>query len=211
MLRGMQLSAVFFDLDVVLIDGSAASRALTNAVVEGIGRSTAGPEVPGSGIGRSGEDDVGRVRPSVTDEEIRAFLAAHGADRLAAIALDTGATAAVDALDARGVVSAVITNARSVVARSILEAGGCIPHALVGVDDVARPMPAPDVVFRACEVEVVGVPPWEALVVGDSGCDRRMAEGGGGVSFAGMGTSGQFTIGALAEVVAIVDGAGPSR
>ena len=208
MLRGMQLSAVFFDLDVVLIDGSAASRALTNAVVEGLGRSTAGPEVQGSGIGRSGEDDVGRVRPSVTDEEIRAFLAAHGADRLAAIALDTGATAAVDALDARGVVSAVITNARSVVARSILEAGGCIPHALVGVDDVARPMPAPDVVFRACEV--VGVPPWEALVVGDSGCDRRMAEGAGCL-FAGMGTSGQFTIGALAEVVAIVDGAGPSR
>lgn len=113
-----------------------------------------------------------------------------------------------DALDARGVVSAVLTNSPSEPTRTCLETLELIPHALVGTDGERKPMPAPDLLFRACEV--LDVPPWEVLLV-DSSDTGRQAAASAGCLFAGLGTSGAFTIGGLEEVVGIVDGAGPSR
>ena len=69
-------------------------------------------------------------------------------------------------------------------------------------------MPAPDLLFRACEV--LDLPPWEVLLV-DSSDAGRQAAASAGCLFAGIGTSGAFTIGRLEEVLGIVDGAGPSR
>ena len=113
-----------------------------------------------------------------------------------------------DALDARGVVSAVLANGPSEPARTLLETLELIPHALVGTNGERKPIPAPDLLFRACEV--LAVPPWEVLLV-DSSDTGRQAAASAGCLFAGMNTSGAFTIGGLGEVVGIVDGAGPSR
>ena len=156
MLCVMQLSAVFFGLGGVLVDGS---------------------------------DDAVRVAsPPVAQAK-------------------PGAVELIDALDARGLIAAVVTNSLSGPARLLLESVNLLPHALVGVDDVALPKPAPDMILRACEV--TGVPPWEVLVVGDTDVDRRAAESAGCL-FAGVGTGGHFTIGNLTEVLSIVEGAGPS-
>ncbi|MXW30003.1 MAG: HAD hydrolase-like protein [Chloroflexi bacterium] len=119
-----------------------------------------------------------------------------------------GASALLDALDARGVVSAVLTNNPSEPTRTLLETLELIPHALVGTDSERKPMPAPDLLFRACEV--LDVPPWEVLLVDCSDAGRQTAASAGCL-FAGMNTSGAFTIGGLEDVVGIVDGAGPSR
>ncbi len=119
-----------------------------------------------------------------------------------------GASVLFDALDARGVVSAVLTNSPSEPTRTLLETLELIPHALVGTDGERKPMPAPDLLFRACEV--LDVPPWEVLLV-DSSDTGRQAAASAGCLFSGLGTSGAFTIGGLEEVVSIVDGAGPSR
>lgn len=114
----------------------------------------------------------------------------------------------IEALDARGAVSAVLTNGPSEPVRATLQAVGLIPHALVGADDGRKPMPAPDILFRACEV--LGIPPWEVLLVDGSDTGQQTAAAAGCL-FAGMGTPGAFTIGALDDVLGIVDGAGPSR
>ena len=123
-------------------------------------------------------------------------------------AADPEAAAVVEALDRRSVVSAVLTNSPSEPTRTLLETLELIPHALVGTDSERKPMPAPDLLFRACEV--LDVPPWEVLLV-DSSDAGRQAAASAGCLFAGIGTSGAFTIGRLEEVLGIVDGAGPSR
>lgn len=148
MLYGMQLSAVFFTLDVVLKDGEPPPAAKPDAA------------------------------------------------------------SLIEALDARGIVSAVLTDRPSEPARALLETLELIPHALVGADSERKPMPAPDLLFRACEV--LDVPPWEVLLVGCSDAGRQAAASAGCL-FAGIGISGAFTVGELGEVLGIVDGAGPSR
>lgn len=118
------------------------------------------------------------------------------------------AAAVIEALDARGVVSAALTSGPSEPARSLLETLGLIPHALVGADGNLKPIPAPDLLFRACEV--LDVPPWEVLLV-DRSETGRQAAASAGCLFAGMNAPGAFSLGKLGEVLSIVDGAGPSR
>lgn len=118
------------------------------------------------------------------------------------------AVSVIESLDRQGVVSAILTNGHSEPVRALLETLELIPHALVGTDGERKPMPAPDLLFRACEV--LAVPPWEVLLVDCSDAGRQTAASVGCL-FAGINTSGAFTIGGLGEVVGIVDGAGPSR
>ena len=114
----------------------------------------------------------------------------------------------IEALDARGIVSAVLTDGPFEPARTLLETLDLIPHALVGTDDGRQPIPAPDTLFHACEA--LSVPPWEVLVVDRSDAGRRAAASAGCL-FAGLNTPGAFTIGSLAETLDIIQGAGPSH
>ncbi|MCY4581653.1 MAG: HAD hydrolase-like protein [Chloroflexi bacterium] len=118
------------------------------------------------------------------------------------------AAALIESLDARGILSAALTERPTEQVRTLLESLGLVPHALVGTDDDRKPLPAPDLVFRACEV--LNVPPWEVLLVDCSDAGREAAASAGCL-FAGLGTTGAFTIGRLGEVLDIVAGAGPSR
>jgi phosphoglycolate phosphatase-like HAD superfamily hydrolase len=115
-----------------------------------------------------------------------------------------GARAILDALDAQGVPTAVLTNSPSADVRPLLEALELVPNALVAADDVGAPTPAPAMIFRACEV--LDVAPWEVLVVGTLDDDKRAAATAGAL-FAGIdGVAGNFTITSLYEVLSIVDG-----
>lgn len=118
------------------------------------------------------------------------------------------AAALIESLDARSVVSAALAERPSGQVRALLESLGVVPHALVGTDDDRKPLPAPDLLFRACEV--LNVPPWEVLFVDCSDAGRQAAASAGCL-FAGMGTTGAFTIGGLGEVLEVVAGAGPSH
>ncbi|MCH7482225.1 MAG: HAD-IA family hydrolase [Chloroflexi bacterium] len=73
-----------------------------------------------------------------------------------------------------------------------------------GSSDVPEAKPAPDMVYRACEV--LGVEPWDVLVVGDSPYDRDAAAAAG-APFAGIGgIEGNFTLSDLRQVLEVVDG-----
>ena len=118
-----------------------------------------------------------------------------------------GARSTLDALDAQGVPTAVLTNGASALARALLESLDAIPHALVAAEDVGAAMPAPAMIFRACEV--LGVAPWEVLVVGMSEDDKRAAASAGALFASIHGVSGNFTMTNLGEVLSITDGTHP--
>jgi phosphoglycolate phosphatase-like HAD superfamily hydrolase len=59
-------------------------------------------------------------------------------------------------------------------------------------------------IFRGCEV--LGLTPWDLLVIGDSKMDKQAAAAAG-ASFAGFrGIGGNFTIDRITDVRAILDG-----
>jgi phosphoglycolate phosphatase len=78
-------------------------------------------------------------------------------------------------LGGRGLLVAVATSDRHWRTEASLATLGVACHfgAIVGAEDVASGKPAPDMVFAACEQ--LGCSPGEAIVVGDSPIDLRMA------------------------------------
>ena len=146
--------------------------------------------------------------PGQTVQSVEAYYAAHFHEHATSAHALPGAREIVEALDHRGVPTAVVTNTISGIARPLLERFDIIPNALVCANDVANPKPAPDEIFRACEV--LGVEPWDALVVGDSIYDKQAAAAAGS-PFAGIGgIGGNFTITHLNQVLAIVEGTFPT-
>lgn len=82
-------------------------------------------------------------------------------------------------LRARGLRLAVATGKSGVRARSLLQTVGLLGYLdhVVGSDEVARPKPAPDIVLRA--LDLLGVPPDRAAMVGDAPADIASSRGAG--------------------------------
>jgi HAD superfamily hydrolase (TIGR01509 family) len=200
----MPLRAVFFDLDGVLIDSFEAACATMNDAAYQRGLQPIAKPTLRTVFGQSSERDVEMFFPGWSADELDAFYAAHFPKHLDLVQPMPGAKSVIDALDDNGIPTAVITNSPSNLARDILERFDIIPHALVGAGDGFRPKPAPDIIFRACEV--LDVEPWDVLIVGDTEYDKRAAAAAG-APFAGIhGIAGNFTIEHLDEVPAILSG-----
>ena len=203
----MELSAVFFDLDGVLIDSFEANLALLNGVAKNFGYPSVDNETAKELFSYSIEEAVKTIYPEIKSHHFEAYMQSNPSVYFGNIRENTGAKDLLDNLEMRGIHSAVITNANSVIARDILEIKNLLPNILVGIGDGHRAKPAPDMIFRACEL--LNIPPWEVLFVGDSPKDREAAMGAGCL-FAGFGITGNFTIAKLSEILDILEGAGPS-
>jgi len=199
----VSIAAVLLDMDGVLLDSFEAWCAVMNATAVHFGLPSISRDAFGQAFGQSTEADVDRFYPGQTVESVEAQYAECFGEHAAAVTAMPDAAWLLEALDGRGIPTAVVTNTHSVIARAMLEAVGVIPHALVGSSDVPMPKPAPDMLFRACQV--LGTEPWDVLMVGDSLFDKQAAAAAG-CSFAGLGVAGNFTIRGLREVLGIVDG-----
>ncbi|MDA1035560.1 MAG: HAD-IA family hydrolase [Chloroflexi bacterium] len=200
----MPPKAVFFDMDGVLLESFDAWLSVLNAAATVFGYPPVSKEAFRAIFGGPTQADVDTFFPKHTMAEVDAFYTANFAIHAAAATALPGASRVLDELDAQGVPTAVITNTHSAIARPLLESLGLIPHALIAADNVENPKPAPDMIFRACEV--LDVEPWDVLVVGDSVFDQQAAAAAG-VPFAGFGgIAGNFTISRLEDVLALVDG-----
>ena len=196
--------AVFFDMDGVLIDSFDATAATMNDAARHRGL----PPIPTGQLravfGQSSERDIEMFFPDWSVADFDAFYIQKLPEHLDLVKPLPGAQSIMDELDARGVPTAVITNTPNDLARSLLERLSIVPHALVGAGNDAKPKPAPDMIFRACEV--LDVEPWDVLVVGDTEFDKQAAAAAG-APFAGInGVAGNFTIANLRDVHAILDG-----
>jgi len=203
----MELSAVFFDLDGVLVDSFEANLALLNGVARNFGYPNIDSKVAKELFATSIEEAIKEHYPEIKNYHFGKYMQSNPNVYFENLQENKGAKELLDNLEMRGIHSAVITNANSAVARDILETKNLLPNILVGAGDEYRAKPAPDMIFRACEL--LNVPPWEVLFVGDSSKDRDAAMAAGCL-FAGFGITGNFTIRELSEVLPILEGAGPS-
>ena len=198
------INAVLFDMDGVLLDSFEAWASLMDAAAHHFGHPPVSREAFRAVYGQPTQGDVDRFFPDQTVESVEAYYAAHFAEHAGSVRVMPGAVEVIQTLDGLAVPTAVITNTASALARDTLEAASLMPNALVSGSDVAAPKPAPDVIFRACEV--LGVEPWDALVVGDTDYDKQAAAAAG-APFAGVGgIQGNYTLSDLRQVLSVVDG-----
>lgn len=168
--------AALFDMDGVLVDTYDLWASLLNDVARRLGFPAIGADVYRTSWGQGIEQDVRKFYPGRTVPEIQELYERLYPDHLDRLKVMDGAREAVAAL---ALPKAVITNSSTELARQALSTVRLEGHfdAVVGADQVPRSKPAPDMVLEACRR--LGVPPGEAVVVGDSRFDEEAARAAG--------------------------------
>jgi HAD superfamily hydrolase (TIGR01509 family) len=190
--------AVLFDLDGVLIDSYRVWYALLNATARDLGYAEISAALFRECWGQGSRKDRERFFPGHDLETVERYYREHFLDHVAALEIAPGVPQLFEALRERSLGSAVITNTPRALAVELVRRAQASPDSVIGGDDVPRAKPAPDMVWLACER--LGIDAAQALVVGDSRHDREAARSAG-ARFAGLGTEGDVTLGALAELL----------
>ncbi len=198
---GAAPEAVLFDLDGVLIDSYRVWFALLNAAARDFGYPAISPGLFRECWGQGSQKDRDRFFPRHDLEAIERFYREHFLDHVAALEIAPGVPELFEAIRARSLGSAVITNTPRALAVTLVRRARASPDTVVGGDDVPQAKPAPDMVWLACER--LGVEAARTLVVGDSQHDREAAHAAG-ARFVGLGIEGDVTLGSLGELVQLL-------
>ena len=194
-----ELEAVLFDLDGVLIDSYRVWFQLLNAAATALGYPSISPTLFRECWGQGSRLDRERFFPRHTLAEVERYYHDHFLDHVSALEVAPRVPELFEALRARALGSAVITNTPRALAVRLVRRAQASPDAVVGGDEVPHPKPAGDMVWLACER--LGVEPARALVVGDSRHDREAARAAG-APFAGLRTEGDLVLASLDELLA---------
>ena len=178
------LSTVIFDLDGVLVDSFAVMReAFLIAYAEVVGDGQPPFEEYCEHLGRFFPEIMEIMGLPLAMEEpfVReSYRLAHR------VQLYPGIQSTLRTLRERGLRLAVATGKRGARARSLLDQLGVISmfEQVTGSDEVKRPKPAPDIVLRI--LDLLGVPPDEAIMIGDAVTDLASARGAGVTAVAAL-------------------------
>ncbi|MER5889018.1 HAD-IA family hydrolase [Streptomyces sp. NPDC001941] len=169
--------AVIFDLDGVLVDSFAVMyEAFAVAYKEVVGDGPAPFDEYRRHLGRY-FPDIMRIMDLPLEMEEPFVRESY---RLASqVPVFDGVRELLTTLRVRGFRLAVATGKSGPRARSLLNELGLLPFFdhVIGSDEIARPKPAPDIVEHA--LELLGVRPEEAVMVGDAPTDIESARGAG--------------------------------
>jgi phosphoglycolate phosphatase len=168
------LAALLFDLDGTLIDSSADLVASGNWLRGHYGLGGLEPARINSYVGDGAESLVRRLleRPDGdVSEPVETFKRLYLEHCLDQTRLYPGVAATLEALEARGLRMAVVTNKPERISRRILEGLGCsrLFGSVVGGNSCAHKKPHPEPLLKACGD--LGVEPHQCAMVGDSRVD----------------------------------------
>ncbi len=198
--------AILFDLDGVLVrSGEAWFRTLEEAGHRFGGRAPSRTEFE-STFGQGTAADVTAFGLSCSIKELDRFYTETFPRFAQGVWVDPEAKPLLETLGQRGFKLALITNTVSSLAPAILRRAE-IEGAFASVccaDQVERPKPAPDLIFRA--LRQLGIDRSQAWMVGDSRYDRDAAQAAG-VFFVGLRLPGQARIEKLSELLGLLGGA----
>ncbi|WP_083974467.1 HAD-IA family hydrolase [Kitasatospora mediocidica] len=172
---GHPKSAVVFDLDGVVVNSFGVMRqAFTTAYAEVVGSGTPPFEEYEKHLGRYFPDimKIMGLPPEMEAPFVReSYRLAHQVE------LFDGVRELLHELRDRGLKMAIATGKAGDRARSLLDLLGVLPlfDHVIGSDEVAHPKPAPDIVLQA--LDLLGVRPQDAMMVGDAVTDIASARG----------------------------------
>jgi HAD superfamily hydrolase (TIGR01509 family) len=171
----MDVRAVLFDLDGVLIDSFSAWFAAVNDVASRFGVGPFGEGRVLSVWGQGVAADAENLYPGHTPEEIRRAYDEALPRHVRAVALNPEARPVLDALRGKGIGRAVVTNTQTSLAHAILRAKGIADavDVVAALEPGVREKPSPDLLIHA--LEGLRIPPTEALMVGDTRYDEQAA------------------------------------
>ena len=185
----LAVAAVLFDLDGTLLDTVPDLHAAVCAMLRDLGR----PELPldavRSHVGRGIPNLVKRVLAASLDvaddaapppaDALASFRRHYARENGRATRLYPGVLDGLEALKAKGIPLAVITNKAAAFTVPLLEMTGLAPYfdVIVSGDSLPRAKPDPMPLVWACGR--LGVSPAEAVFVGDSVNDFRAGRGAG--------------------------------
>ena len=177
--------AVLFDMDGVLVFSEDAWFAVYNRTLASFGHPEVSREAFDAIYGNGTEADRDTYMPERTVAEVNDAYARFFEESLGAVRPNASARDVLLELRRRGVRTACATNTMSRLARRILGLAELLDalDAVASADEAGAGKPDPAVVLLAAAR--AGVPPGEALFVGDSRYDEEAAARAG-VRFAGF-------------------------
>jgi HAD superfamily hydrolase (TIGR01509 family) len=167
--------AFLFDLDGVLVDSYDVWFLVVNDAAKRFGLPAVEAERFRSVWGQGIAADVENLYPGRTHADVEAAYAESLPKHGTKVRVNPEAAATLDALAARGIARACVTNTQDELARAILRSASLLARfdAVVGVVEGRREKPAPDMLLLASAQ--IGVPPRRAVMVGDSRYDEEAA------------------------------------
>ena len=196
------VEGVLYDLDGVLIDSGEAWFRVVNRGRARYGYPAIALAEFRATFGQGVDADQTQFFPGQSVPEVWAFYESTFPEELDAVALNEGALEVLDALGARGLRQAVVTNTPRALALRILEAKRLEPHLdAVAAAGEAREKPEPDLLLLA--LKRLHLEPHQALYVGDSPTDLAAARAAN-VTMAGLGIAGYLRLATLRELLAIL-------
>ncbi|TET35059.1 MAG: HAD family hydrolase [Planctomycetota bacterium] len=195
------IKTVLFDMDGVLIDSYRAWFEVVNAAACHYGKKPVTREQFAEAWGQSTEADVEKFFQGCTILELEKYYQDHFAEYSRYITVMPGAKEVLAELKNLGVRTAIITNTWTPLAEEVLDKLEIEPDVLVGDGDVEHSKPAPDMIYRACELLGVELP--DAIFIGDSDYDLQAARAAG-VRFLGFKMETSETIQKIGEILEYV-------
>jgi HAD superfamily hydrolase (TIGR01509 family) len=196
--------AVLFDMDGVLLKSEEAwFRTVEAAGVRFRGSPVTREDFTPT-FGQGTDADLTVFGLSCTPAELDHFYAQEFPRHLGTeLWVNPDARPLLDALHARGVGCAVVTNTVGPLAEELLRRAGLREAfaSLATADRVAHAKPAPDLVLLA--LRDLSASARDAVMVGDSRFDRAAAQAAG-VRFIGLGTDGDARVEHLSEVLGLL-------
>ncbi len=199
----MELRAVLFDMDGVLVFSEDAWFAVYNRMLGHFGRAPVPRAEFDSIYGNGATADRDAYLPDRTVEEIEAAYARLFEEHLGQIRPNVEAKGVLEELRRRGIRIAVATNTTAPLARRILDLQGLLPlvDATASANEAGAGKPDPAVVRLAAER--VETPLSRCLFVGDSRFDAEAAALAP-VRFVGLGHGDGERIERLEEILDLV-------
>jgi len=191
--------AILFDLDGVLVKSwEAWFKVVEEAGIRFRGRAVTREEFAPT-FGQGTNADVKAFGFNLTPAELDAFYAEQFLKHALHVWVNPEAAPLLNALRARGLKLAVVTNTVTPLAHEILRAAKLesLFDLIACADQVPHAKPAPDLVLHACAK--LGVATNDAWMIGDSRFDRGAANGAG-VRFVGLELDGDFRVESLSQL-----------